>query len=56
MTSDAPAFDAPSADAEQVASVTAGEVIRMLDCTRGWAWGYLPSGLVAYVAATAVRV
>jgi len=28
----------------------------MLDCSRGWAWGYLADGRVAYLAADAVSI
>ena len=35
--------------ATPVASLTHGDEIRMLDCSRGWAWGYGPDGRVGYV-------
>ena len=32
-----------------VASLQKGDEIRILDCSRGWAWGYGPDGRVGYV-------
>jgi hypothetical protein len=40
--------------AEVLADLRAGDEIRMLDCSRGWAWGYGPDGRVGYVAAGAI--
>lgn len=37
-----------------IAQLKAGDELRMLDCSRGWAWGYAPNGLVGYVRAEAV--
>ena len=34
----------------------AGDEIRMLDLSRGWAWGYGPDGRVGYVRAEAVGI
>ncbi len=31
-----------------------GDDLRMLDCSRGWAWGYLADGRVVYITADAV--
>ena len=56
IADDAPAFSEPSDDSEELARVRAGDEIRMLDCSRGWAWGYLADGRVAYVRASAVSV
>ena len=56
ITAAATAYAEPSQDSVAIASVEVGDQIRMLDCSRGWAWGYLPDGRVAYVTATAVRV
>ncbi len=44
----------PSDEAEQIGSLRTGEEIRMLDMSRGWAWGYGPNGRVGYVRAEAV--
>jgi len=40
--------------AEQLAELKLGDEIRMLDMSRGWAWGYGPDGRVGYVRAEAV--
>ncbi len=53
---DTAAYDRPSTDGEMIAQLFEGDVLRMLDCARGWAWGYLGDGRVAYVSAKAVRV
>ena len=45
---------APSLDSAEVAQVAPGDAYRMLDCSRGWAWGYLADGRVAYLAADTV--
>ena len=50
----ATAHSEPSLDSRQVGEVEPGNELRMLDCSRGWAWGYLPDGRVAYVEAAAV--
>jgi hypothetical protein len=44
----------PAPDSEMLASLAAGEEMRVLDISRGWAWGYGPNGLVGYVPAEAV--
>ena len=38
-------------DSAAVASLGQGDEIRILDCSRGWAWGYGPDGRVGYVRA-----
>lgn len=50
----ATAFAEPSNDSAALAAVQIGDLFRMLDCSRGWAWGYLADGRVAYVAADTV--
>ena len=45
---------APDNDAEPLAKLRAGDEIRMLDLSRGWAWGYGPDGRVGYIRAEAV--
>ena len=45
---------APADDAEPIAELDEGDEIRMLDNSRGWAWGYGPDGRVGYVPAEAV--
>ena len=44
----------PSDDAELIANLARGDEYRMLDNSRGWAWGYAPDGRVGYVRAAAV--
>jgi hypothetical protein len=44
----------PSLDSPALAALEPGDELRMLDLSRGWAWGYLPDGRVAYVEASAV--
>lgn len=44
----------PADDAEQLAELKAGDELRMLDNSRGWAWGYGPDGQVGYVPSEAV--
>ena len=51
---DAPLRSAPSADSELLGTAYKGDEFRLLDRSRGWAWGYVPDGRVAYVAADAV--
>ncbi len=44
----------PDNDAEPLAELQLGDEIRMLDLSRGWAWGYGPDGRVGYVRGEAV--
>jgi len=46
----------PDDGAEQLADLSAGDQIRMLDLSRGWAWGYGPDGRVGYIRAEAVGI
>ena len=50
----APLLAEPADNAEQVAQLAKGDELRMLDMSRGWAWGYGPNGRVGYVRAEAV--
>ena len=50
----APLLVAP--DGEVLTELRAGDEIRMLDLSRGWAWGYGPDGRVGYIRAEAVGV
>lgn len=43
-------------DAEVITTLKAGDEIRMLDNSRGWAWGYGPDGRVGYVRSEAVGI
>jgi hypothetical protein len=47
-------FATASADAEQIADLQEGDELRVLDISRGWAWGYGPNGRVGYVTAEAI--
>jgi hypothetical protein len=44
----------PDNDAEALAELQAGDDIRMLDMSLGWAWGDGPDGRVGYIRAEAV--
>jgi hypothetical protein len=46
----------PANDAELLAQLDVGDELRMLDNSRGWAWGYGPDGQVGYVTDEAVGV
>ncbi len=45
---------APEKESELLGSLRAGEGFRMLDSSRGWAWGYARDGRVGYVPAGAI--
>lgn len=44
----------PEDGSEFLAKLQPGDEIRMLDMSRGWAWGYGPDGRVGYVRSEAV--
>jgi hypothetical protein len=46
----------PADDAELLADLKAGDEIRMLDLSLGWAWGYGPDGRVGYLREAAVGI
>jgi hypothetical protein len=46
----------PQGDAEVLGELRPGDEIRMLDLSRGWAWGYGPDGRVGYIDAAAVGI
>ena len=54
LVAPAPLLAEPANDAEPIAELRAGDEIRMLDLSLGWAWGYGPDGHVGYVRAEAV--
>jgi hypothetical protein len=53
LISAAPLRAEPNPDSEVLAQLEAGTGMRVLDKSRGWAWGYA-EGLVGYVPAHAV--
>ena len=40
--------------APAVAMLKVGDLLRILDISRGWAWGYGPGGRVGYVSSDAL--
>ena len=52
----APLRAMPANDGAPIAALQAGDELRMLDNSSGWAWGYGPDGRVGYVPAEAVGV
>ena len=56
LVTDAMLRAAPDAAADVVAKLKRGEALAMLDCSRGWAWGYAEDGRVGYVEAAAVGI
>lgn len=53
LTSPATLLAGPDLESEPLAELAAGTVMRVLDKSRGWAWGYAEN-LVGYVPATAL--
>jgi hypothetical protein len=54
LIASAPLLSDAANDADPIAQLGAGDEIRMLDNSRGWAWGYGPDGRVGYVRSDAV--
>jgi len=54
LTASASLLREPGNDTEPLAELRVGDEIRMLDLSRGWAWGYGPDGRVGYIRAEAV--
>jgi hypothetical protein len=54
LTEDVPLLSSPDDGAQPIATLKAGDSLRILDNSRGWAWGYAPDGRVGYVRASAV--
>jgi hypothetical protein len=54
IAADTPLLIAPDPAAETIATLKAGDALRMLDNSRGWAWGYAPDGRVGYVRSSDV--
>jgi len=44
----------PDEASERVAALKAGDELKILDNSRGWAWGYGPDGRVGYVRSGAL--
>ncbi len=45
----APLLSGPDEISLPVAALHVGDELRILDISRGWAWGYAPDGRVGYV-------
>ena len=54
LVAPAPLLGEPASDAEPISQLGTGDELRMLDNSRGWAWGYGPDGRVGYIPAAAV--
>ena len=54
LITDAALIASPETSEAPLASLEAGEEMRVLDISRGWAWGYGPGGQVGYVPAAAI--
>jgi hypothetical protein len=54
LISSATMLASPGKDSEPLAELRAGDEMRVLDISLGWAWGYGPDGRVGYVLADAV--
>ena len=44
----------PDEQSDVLATLQPGDQLRMLDNSRGWAWGYGPDGRVGYVRSAAI--
>ena len=49
-------FASKAAESQPIAALQAGDELRVLDISLGWAWGYGPDGRVGYVPAEAVAL
>ena len=54
LLKDAVLWLADDETSEKIDTLPAGSHLQMLDCSRGWAWGYAPTGRVGYVRAEAI--
>ena len=54
ILSTAPFLTAADDQAEVIGTLDPGDILRMLDNSRGWAWGYGPDGRVGYVRSAAL--
>lgn len=55
ILSAAPFLGAADDNSEVIGALSAGDELRMLDNSRGWAWGYGPDGRVGYVRSAALK-
>jgi hypothetical protein len=56
LTQDTSFLTAPDDEADPIATLKAGDELRILDNSRGWAWGYAPDGRVGYVRSGALAI
>ena len=56
LTASSPFYVTASPDSDVLTQLDAGAELRILDNSRGWAWGYGPDGRVGYVRADAIGV
>ena len=54
LSATTPFFSSPDATSEMVGTFNFGDELRILDISRGWAWGYGPDGRVGYVRSDAL--
>jgi hypothetical protein len=54
LETEATFLSSPDDGAERLATLMAGDELRILDNSRGWAWGYGPDGRVGYVRSGAL--
>ena len=56
LVASASLLEGPATDSQKIVELNAGDELRMLDSSLGWAWGYAPNGRVGYVPAEAVGI
>ncbi len=54
ILSAAPFLDSADEASKVICALNPGDELRMLDNSRGWAWGYGPDGRVGYVRSAAL--
>ena len=54
ISAQSPFLAAPDDSSPRIGTLNPGDVLRMLDNSRGWAWGYGPDGRVGYVRSGAL--
>ena len=55
ILSAAPFLGAANDASDVIGTLNPGDELRMLDNSRGWAWGYGPDGRVGYVRSAALK-